>query len=863
MAVEVERMVAVLEARADKYEKALARAEAQTGRSASNIEGRLRRMSSNVTSTLGKIGTVGGIGGAFAGVAAAQTLIKYADNYRSLTNQLRVSGLEGVELQKVFGRLAASAKANFAPLDSLVTLYGRAAQASKELGASQQDLLSFADNVAKALRVAGSTPEAASGALLQLSQLLGSSRVQAEEFNSVNEGARPILQAVADGIQEAGGSVSKLKQLVTDGEVSNRAFFEGFQIGAKGLEDRLAGTETTVAGAMENLKTSFTELAGRIDKAAGASNGLVSGIGDIARFSEQVTSFFEVVLRGGDKAAGVLANVKREIDGVAIAAGRLAGLDNVGRLLREATGESDVSLKQDGLAGPIDRIIGRLDDLKRKRDEILRSQGENSVAQALVDPLSAQIEQLTEKLNRLVAARDRLARAGSGPDVARAIIDASPASDAPPVVIGSAPRSKPISVKDYPVKSTDAEDGGGFKKGFKTGLDAFIAAAKAAGHDISVASGFRSFERQAQLYAKDVRDNGGKPSGMVGTPEGSNHPKGLAADLNFAGGGIRAKGPAADAARGWAYQNAGAYGLKFPMNDPGRSPFEPWHVEDASTRGGSRPKMTDAERDDARRRKAVDGVVKDLDAEREAIGKTAEQRRLLQELQQAGVDLNSAEGQSIREKVAQLYAVKEAADMAAAATERLEEIRAEFASVGSDAAKGFVADLKAGKSAADALRGALDRIVTRLTDNLIDGLFANLAKSLFSGAAGGGGGLGLFGTLFGGGRAAGGPVEAGKAYLVGEKRPELFMPGRSGTIIPSVPKMAMAAATPVGGVRAPATVNMRVSVSGPMGDKDLMAAMQRTAAMAGNAAYQRAMRDGARGSEGVRRYTAVHGQTPS
>lgn len=33
-------------------------------------------------------------------------------------------------------------------------------------------------------------------------------------------------------------------------------------------------------------------------------------------------------------------------------------------------------------------------------------------------------------------------------------------------------------------------------------------------------------------------------------------------------------------------------------------------------------------------------------------------------------------------------------------------------------------------------------------------------------------------------REKGGPVEAGKPYVVGEKRPELFIPDRSGTILP-------------------------------------------------------------------------------
>jgi len=47
-------------------------------------------------------------------------------------------------------------------------------------------------------------------------------------------------------------------------------------------------------------------------------------------------------------------------------------------------------------------------------------------------------------------------------------------------------------------------------------------------------------------------------------------------------------------------------------------------------------------------------------------------------------------------------------------------------------------------------------------------------------------GLGnIIDNIFGGGRAAGGPVNAGTTYLVGERGPELFTPSGSGTIIPN------------------------------------------------------------------------------
>ena len=63
------------------------------------------------------------------------------------------------------------------------------------------------------------------------------------------------------------------------------------------------------------------------------------------------------------------------------------------------------------------------------------------------------------------------------------------------------------------------------------------------------------------------------------------------------------------------------------------------------------------------------------------------------------------------------------------------------------------------------------------------------------------------------GRADGGPVSAGRPYIVGEKRAELFVPERSGFILPSVPSMSAggaAVASGAGGVNV--TININGSV---------------------------------------------------
>lgn len=85
------------------------------------------------------------------------------------------------------------------------------------------------------------------------------------------------------------------------------------------------------------------------------------------------------------------------------------------------------------------------------------------------------------------------------------------------------------------------------------------------------------------------------------------------------------------------------------------------------------------------------------------------------------------------------------------------------------------------------LKGALGDVVGELIRIGIQRqLIGPLADALFGGAGGGGGGAigSLIGSIFGGGRATGGPVSSSKMYMVGEKGPELFVPGSNGTIVP-------------------------------------------------------------------------------
>jgi hypothetical protein len=185
--------------------------------------------------------------------------------------------------------------------------------------------------------------------------------------------------------------------------------------------------------------------------------------------------------------------------------------------------------------------------------------------------------------------------------------------------------------------------------------------------------------------------------------------------------------------------------------------------EERSNRGGANK----AERE----RQAVRDLIADLQFEAELIGKTALEQEKMNAVRRAGAAATAEQRAEIEALVAANFAEREAID-------RAEEAMRRFHDTAKSALSSFISDLRNGKSATEALGNALNSVADRLLD---------LALNAALGAIFPGGNLvgGLFGGLFGGFRAAGGPVMPGRAYVVGERGPEMFVPRTPGTVLPN------------------------------------------------------------------------------
>lgn len=335
-----------------------------------------------------------GIAG-IAAIGVARQVIGLANSYAQLSNKVKVAVGEQGDLNGTIDELFAIADRTRGPVDALVQLYQRGSLAANELGASQQDLLEFTETVGTALALQGGAASEASGALLQLSQSLGSGIVRAEEFNSILEGAFPIARAAAKGIDEAGGSVAKLRQLVIEGKISSDVFFKGILSQGEDLKRQFANIAPTVDQAMTRIKNAFIQAAGsgNLDPLVDSLNDFADVIADPG-FQQAFGAFVSGIVTIASKGVQTLATIGEFGQGLGIAIARFQGFQDA------EDGVAVLTASIEGTVEEINEVKNALDGFSFKRG--LLGEYNQAEDQALLDNLETRLASLTDARDRLL-----------------------------------------------------------------------------------------------------------------------------------------------------------------------------------------------------------------------------------------------------------------------------------------------------------------------------------------------------------------------------------------------------------------------------------------------------------------------------
>lgn len=131
----------------------------------------------------------------------------------------------------------------------------------------------------------------------------------------------------------------------------------------------------------------------------------------------------------------------------------------------------------------------------------------------------------------------------------------------------------------------------------------------------------------------------------------------------------------------------------------------------------------------------------------------------------------------LKQQDAEAKKQKELEDQQKKAAERLAQT---YQTIGDAIKTGVVDSLTAAVEGTKSLAEVASNTLRSLANTLL-----KLGVNTLLGSLGGGDPASIFTKLFGGGRANGGTVAGGRSYMVGERGPELFTPGRTGSIAPN------------------------------------------------------------------------------
>ncbi|EGY53150.1 phage tail length tape measure protein [Neisseria shayeganii 871] len=214
---------------------------------------------------------MGGLGLALG----AREILETADSMQSLNNQLKlVTGSESAALS-VRKELLEISNRTYASLEATGSLYVKSSRALEAYGYSQQKVLQFVEAANNAMRVGGVGAREQAAALFQLSQALGSGRLQGDEFRSISEAAPIMLDILA---RYLGKTRAEIRALASEGKLTTRVIVDAM-VGAEAtLSKQTENMSLTLGQSLSVLRNNWAAFVDDLMNGSGTSSVLASGV---------------------------------------------------------------------------------------------------------------------------------------------------------------------------------------------------------------------------------------------------------------------------------------------------------------------------------------------------------------------------------------------------------------------------------------------------------------------------------------------------------------------------------------------------------------------------------------------------------
>lgn len=301
MADEIERLLVRVEANAEAFErqikrinKALYGSQTETRKTLKAIERDTEAASRRMFAPMGDAfrREIASMAGAVAALFTTQQIIAYADAWTRGRNAIAVTGVATEDLAQKQQQLVDLANETRTSTEDTINLYRRLAIAMGEMGRSESDTLRLTELLNKAFQSSGASTQEAAAAALQLSQALASGVLQGDELRSIRENAPLLAQAIADAM---GVGIGELKKLGAEGKITGRIVADAILGAADDIEARFASTTTTVGQAITILNNELGRFVGETDESLSATQRMAQGIVLLAENLDKVAGAAVIV----------------------------------------------------------------------------------------------------------------------------------------------------------------------------------------------------------------------------------------------------------------------------------------------------------------------------------------------------------------------------------------------------------------------------------------------------------------------------------------------------------------------------------------------------------------------------------------
>jgi len=259
--------------------------------------------------------------GAVGALAVIGSFARAADSAAELKNQLRPLYETQQQVNSAFleaRRIADNARVGLEPV---VSLYSRLTLAGRDAGLSQERVARITELASKAARLSGGPASSQAAGLYQFSQGLGSGTLSGDELKSVKENSLRLAKALAEGFQNADGTIgttiAKLKELGAQGKLTPEVVASALERSGAKIDAELEKLPATISSSVAKLNNAFTVMINGGDEAAGVTRTLGAGLNLLADNLGTVTraSLFLVTTWAALRASSFAQDQAKRISG--------------------------------------------------------------------------------------------------------------------------------------------------------------------------------------------------------------------------------------------------------------------------------------------------------------------------------------------------------------------------------------------------------------------------------------------------------------------------------------------------------------------------------------------------------------------